>query len=140
MGSRITLPIVSSITASSRDGSLYGTNLTPSNSGINDFLYFSLYVTESAPNVLPWYPPFIAITPCLPLYLRANFSAASTDSAPLLAKNILFKEGGATDAIFSMNLNRVSLYVDMWAVMSISACLLRAFTTLSLQWPTSATP
>src|ERR671916_534950 len=102
------------------------------------FLYFSLYVTESAPNVLPWYAPFIAITPGLPLYFLANLRAASTDSAPLLAKNNLFKGAGATDAIFSMNLNRVSLYVDMCDVMSSSACFLIASTTLSLQCPTRA--
>src|SRR5213593_2452912 len=107
---------------------------------MKDFLYFSLYVTESAPKVLPWYAPFIAIMPCLPVYLRANFNAPSTDSAPLFVKNILLSPGGATVAIFSMNLNRVSLYMDMWAVMSVSACFLMAATTLSLQWPTSATP
>src|SRR5918992_2230550 len=107
---------------------------------MKDFLYFSLYVTERAPNVFPWYAPFIAMTPCLPLCFLANLSAASTDSAPLLEKNILFKGVGATDAIFSMNLKRVSLYVDMWAVMSSSACLLIASTTLSLQCPTRATP
>ena len=62
----------------------YGENDTLSTRGWNDFLYFGLKVSDNAPNDLPWYDPFIAIMPFLPVNFLANFIAASIDSAPLL--------------------------------------------------------
>jgi hypothetical protein len=65
--------------------------VTPSNKGIKDLRYFSLYVTDSAPNVFPWYAPFNAMMPFLLVYFLENLMAASTDSVPLLEKKTLFR-------------------------------------------------
>ena len=53
IGSTITVPILSSNISSITDGVWGGTNFTPSSKGWNDFLYFSLNVTDKAPKVFP---------------------------------------------------------------------------------------
>ena len=78
--------------------------------------------------------------PFLPVYLRENFNAASTASAPLLLKNVSVIPFGANLDSFCRNLNLISLYRDIWHTMSFSAWFLTACTTLSLQCPTIATP
>ena len=59
---------------------------TFSTSGANAFLYFGLNVKDSAPKDFPWYEPFIATIPFLPVNFLANLIAASIASAPLLFK------------------------------------------------------
>ena len=116
IGSAIIVPMLlpwlvtnSSILSSS----LYELNLTPSKSGKNDLRYFSLYVTDSAPNVFPWYAPFNAIIPFLLVYFLENLMAASTDSVPLFEKNTLLRFLGVIVKSLFKNSNLALLYKDI---------------------------
>jgi hypothetical protein len=79
---------VRSETAARKAGASFGgTNRAPGRSGTNGARYAACPVTESAPNVRPWKPSSSATTSERPGFLsRANFSAASFASVPLLQK------------------------------------------------------
>ena len=64
-----------------------GAKRAPARSGSNAVRFAGWPVTESAPAVRPWKLCSSAITPVLPVALRAYFSAASFASAPELQKN-----------------------------------------------------
>ena len=60
---------------------------------------------ETDPIVLPWNPPRKAITACRPDVLRASLTAASTASAPELAKPNISIPGGVISASRSADLD-----------------------------------
>ena len=79
--------------------SFQGQKRTPGTSGSKGARYFSFQVMESAPMVRPWKEPSKATTsvrPCAFPMRRANFSAASTASAPELHRNTLPGNDSAT--------------------------------------------
>jgi hypothetical protein len=78
---------VSGVTAARRDStSLSRAKVTPGSSGSNAARFAGCPVTASEPAVRPWNEPSSAITPGLPVALRAYLTAASIASAPELPK------------------------------------------------------
>ena len=80
-------PTSSDIAACSESTSFGCAKRAPGSSGSNAARFAGWPVTASAPVVRPWKLCSSAITPGLPVALRAYFSAASFASAPELQKN-----------------------------------------------------
>src|SRR5581483_5743143 len=99
-GSSSTTPTSSAIAPCSAATSFGGTKRTPPSSGSKAARFAGWPVAESEPSVRPWNPPSSAITPGLPVALRAYLSAASFASAPELQKNACAppKRSDSTDA------------------------------------------
>ena len=97
-GSTSTVSTSASSTSSSASTRLNSAKRTPGTSGSKGSRYAGVQVAESEKAVRPWKPPRKASTaprdapPVVPgprerAQTRANFSAASTPSVPLLQKN-----------------------------------------------------
>ena len=101
---------VSAVIAASRASVLLnGMWLKPSSSGPNSSRYSGPHVAESAPMVLPWKPRMVATTFVRFVARRANFSAPSTASVPLLQRNTRSSAGGRIRASRSYSSARRSL-------------------------------
>ena len=95
--------------ASSVSGLLKGTCEKPGTRGPKTSRYSGPHVADNAPIVLPWKPRIVATTPGRFVAARANFSAPSTASVPLLQRKIRSSDGGKSDARTSYTSARRSL-------------------------------
>src|SRR5690606_29283937 len=93
-----------------------------------------------APYVRPWYAPVNARTPGLPVRITAVFSAASTASAPALARIVTPRSPGASAASRSSSATFASAgCTSPSACGSRSACRASARTTRAFACPAAAT-
>ena len=90
---------VSLVMATSSDsGLLNGTWAKPGTSGPKSSRYSGPQVADSAPMVFPWKPRIVATTPGRFVVARANLSAPSTASVPLLQRNTRSSDRGRIPA------------------------------------------
>ena len=97
------------IAAPSASGLLKGTCEKPGTSGPKTSRYSGPHVADRAPIVLPWKPRIVATTPARFVAARANLSAPSTASVPLLQRNIRSSDAGSSEARTSYSSARRSL-------------------------------
>src|SRR5664280_1472687 len=98
-------------------------------------------VTDAAPTVRPWKPPWKAITLGRPVACRASRRADSTASLPELAKTTEPSPAGSTSPSRCVScFSGWCITVVYWPWMSRATCSWAAAATLGWQWPVLVTP